>query len=175
MADSLTIGSIHGSPMSSRSTTCSGPGVPTWTTKCSKVLMSTARTASRLAASFTSPATTFFNSQSDFLTEVRNRADQEVAHITRRRSTLADDARELAYGKIALEVGRVMRLFLLKAPPERFDDGVRDKLWDALVEGSHEKADFFPSHLSVSAMTGATQAASNLRVVYPPESASNDD
>jgi hypothetical protein len=89
---------------------------------------------------------------SGFLREVRSRADQEISHITRRRATIADDARKWGYGKVAAAVGEVMREFLKLTPAEQFADGIREEMWgrcpDSFVDRRTSTAHPRPSRRS---------------------------
>jgi hypothetical protein len=63
------------------------------------------------------------------LTEVRERVGKEMAHITRRRATLADEARGWRYSKVHTEVAEAFREFIVRVPEAKVQDRWREEAW----------------------------------------------
>lgn len=70
--------------------------------------------------------------ESDFLREVRERVGAEMAHITRRRTTLAEALRAWSYGKVHVAVAEVLREFILLVPEDLVQPGWRGDIWRTL-------------------------------------------
>jgi hypothetical protein len=84
--------------------------------------------------------------ESEFLHEVRDRVGKEMAHLTRRRATIADELRGWSFGKVHTEVAEVLREFIVHVPEDRVRPGWRRDAWRTLpghVRG-HEHFDAPP-------------------------------
>jgi hypothetical protein len=70
--------------------------------------------------------------ESNFLKEVRERVGAEMAHITRRRATIAEEMRGWSYGKVQGEVGEVLAQFATLVPEDVVKPGWREAAWEAI-------------------------------------------
>jgi hypothetical protein len=70
--------------------------------------------------------------ESEFLKEVRERVGMEMAHVTRRRATIAEEVKGWQYGKVQGDVGEVFARFVAKVPEDVVEPGWREAAWQAI-------------------------------------------
>jgi hypothetical protein len=66
--------------------------------------------------------------QTEALARVKERVNKELAHITSTRLLITEEAKDWDYGRIWLEFGEVIRLFIDRASPDRLPPKVEKQI-----------------------------------------------